>query len=83
MGSSEPLLRRGRAAAGPFLVGRNSRGNWVVTDPAGRHGGLFVDRGHALKYALSENGNRAVTEVEHVLELDLNLAPALPAQRRP
>ncbi len=64
-------------ASGLFMIGRNSRGNWVVQDPSGLHGGLFVDRVHALKYAMSENGNcpRAVIMVPDVLELDLNAKP--------
>jgi hypothetical protein len=64
-------------ATGLFLIGRNSHGNWVVKDPSGLHGGLFVDRVHALKYAMSENGNhrRAVVMVPDVLELDLSAKP--------
>jgi hypothetical protein len=27
-----------------FLVGRNSRGNWVVQDQSGLCGGLFVEQ---------------------------------------
>jgi hypothetical protein len=58
----------------PFLIGKDSRGNWVVQDPNGLHGGLFTDRVHALKYALSANGNRprAVIMVPDVLELDFS-----------
>jgi len=41
-----------------FLVGRNSRGNWVVQDQNGLRGGLFVDRAEALKFAMFENGKR-------------------------
>jgi hypothetical protein len=41
-----------------FLVGRNTRGNWVVQDQSGLCGGLFVDRAEALKFARFENGNR-------------------------
>jgi hypothetical protein len=61
----------------PFLIGRNSRGNWVVQDPSGLHGGLFIDRIHALKYAMRENGNRpqAVVMVSDVLELDMSVRP--------
>jgi hypothetical protein len=57
-----------------FLIGRNSRGNWVVRDPSGRRGGLFIDRAEALRFALFENGHRpqAVIMVPDVLELDLN-----------
>jgi len=56
-----------------FLVGRNSRGKWVVRDQRGRCGGLFVNRNEALKFARLENGNRleAVIIVPGTLELDL------------
>jgi hypothetical protein len=68
----------------PFLIGKDSRGNWVVQDPSGLRGGLFIDRVHALKYALSENGNRprAVIMVSDVLELDLSARPR-PAEHSP
>jgi hypothetical protein len=61
-------------APGLFLIGRDSRGNWVVQDPLGLRGGLFVDRTHALKYAMSENRIHpgAVVMVPDVLELDLS-----------
>jgi hypothetical protein len=66
------------AASGVFLIGRNSRGNWVVQDSSGLRGGLFVDRVQAVKFAMSESGNRpqAVITVPGVLELDLNARPA-------
>jgi hypothetical protein len=56
-----------------FLIGKNSRGNWVVQDPRGLRGGLFVDRAEALRFAMFENGNRpqAVIMVAGVFELDL------------
>lgn len=57
-----------------FLIGKNSRGNWVVQDERGLCGGLFIDRVEALKFAMFENGNRpqAVTMVPGVFELDMN-----------
>ena len=57
-----------------FLVGRNSRGNWVVQDQNGLRGGLFVDRAEALKFAMFENGHRpqAVIMVPGILELDMS-----------
>ena len=60
-----------------FLIGKNSRGNWVVQDQRGLRGGLFVDRAEALKFAMFENGNRpqAVIMVPDVLELDMSLKP--------
>ena len=56
-----------------FLIGKNSRGNWVVQDQNGLCGGLFIGRAAALKFALSENGNdpEAVRMVPGVLELDI------------
>jgi hypothetical protein len=56
-----------------FLVGKNSRGNWVVQDRDGLCGGLFIGQAAALKFALSENGNHpeAVRMVPGVLELSI------------
>jgi hypothetical protein len=60
-----------------FLIGKNSRGHWVVRDQSGLCGGLFVDRTEALKFAMFENGNRpqAVIMVPGVLELDMSAKP--------
>ncbi len=57
-----------------FLIGKNSRGNWVVQDSRGLAGGLFADRREALHYALFENGGRprAVIMVPGVFELNLS-----------
>ncbi len=57
----------------PFLMGQDSRGNWVVQDQRGTCGGLFVDRATALRFAMFENGNRpqAVVMVPGVFELDM------------
>ena len=35
-----------------FLIGKNSRGQWVVRDQRGLCGGLFVGRAEALKFAM-------------------------------
>jgi len=63
-----------------FLVGKNSRGNWVVQDQAGLCGGLFIDRAEAVKFAMLENGNRpqAIVMVPGILELDTRAAPGSP-----
>jgi hypothetical protein len=55
-----------------FLIGKDSRGNWVVQDKRGLRGGLFVNRAAALKFALFENGDRPelVITVPGVFELD-------------
>jgi hypothetical protein len=73
MNKGAPPSPNGRRSV-PFLVGKNSHGNWVVQDPSGLYGGLFVDRLHALKYAMSENGKdpQAVIMVPWILELDLS-----------
>ena len=62
-----------------FMIGKNSRGNWVVQDQKRVCGGLFVDRVQALRFALFENGNQpqAVIMVPGIFELDTGSAPAL------
>ena len=68
-----------------FLIGKDSRGNWVVQDNQGSCGGLFVNRAEALKFAMFENGNRpqAVIMVPGIFELDMSgkagLAHRLPS----
>jgi hypothetical protein len=54
-----------------FLVGRNSRGQWVVRDRQARRGGLFDNRADALRFAFRERGEApgAVVLVPDVLEL--------------
>jgi hypothetical protein len=60
-----------------FLVGKNSRGNWVVQDQDRLCGGLFVDRAQALRFAMFENGRHpeSVIMVPGVLELDTSRKP--------
>ena len=60
-----------------FLIGQDSRGNWVVQDKAGTRGGLFVDRGEALRYIRLESARSALVTVASCLELDLS-AGAIP-----
>ena len=57
-----------------FLVGRDSRGHWVVQDERGLCGGLFVDRTRAIRFAMDETGRRpqAIRVVPGVLELDMS-----------
>jgi hypothetical protein len=82
MSKGEPPSASGRSSA-PFLIGENSRGNWVVQDPGGLRGGLFVDRTQALKYAMSENGShpQAVIMVPDGLELDMSAKPCASEHR--
>jgi len=70
----------GGSDASLFLMGRNSRGNWVVKDQRGLRGGLFVSRAAALKYALFENGNQPQLVVTIPGNFDLDLSSnAFPA----
>ena len=64
----------GGSDASLFLIGRNSRGNWVAQDQRGRRGGLFVSRAAALKYALFENGNQPHLAITIPGNLDLDLS---------
>ena len=56
-----------------YMIGRDRQGRWVVQDQGGLHGGLFINRAEALKFALFENGHRpqAVVMVPGVLELNM------------
>ncbi|HTO64488.1 MAG TPA: hypothetical protein VMM15_24945 [Bradyrhizobium sp.] len=55
------------------FIGRNGRGQWVAQEQNGLHGGLFVSRAQAFKYALFENGHHPETIVE--LSRGIELAP--------
>ena len=68
------------ARSSMFMIGKNSRGNWVVQDQRGTCGGLFIDRVKALRFALFENGNnpQAVVMVPGVLELNTSGHPLAP-----
>jgi hypothetical protein len=61
-----------------FMIGRDSKGNWVARERSGARGGLFVDRAAALKYVRFEGGNRAhaVVWVSGMLELIVSSAPS-------
>jgi hypothetical protein len=71
MGQKEPPSSH---QASLYMIGRDSQGHWVVQDQSGLHGGLFINRAQALKFALFENGHRpqAVVMVPGVLELNLS-----------
>ena len=49
-----------RSNSSLFLIGKNSRGDWVVRDQRGLRGGLFVDRAEALKFAMAFLGLASV-----------------------
>ncbi len=63
-----------KSAAALVLIGRNSRGQWVVQEQAGLYGGLLVSRAEAIKYALFENGHHpeTIVELSRTIELDTN-----------
>lgn len=77
MRQAEPPARGPCTRSPLFLMGRDSRGNWVVQDQRGLCGGLFVNRTEALRFALFENGNRpqAVVMVPGTFELDMSGQP--------
>jgi len=55
-----------------FMIGQDSRGNWVVRHKSGIRGGLFVDRAEALRYIRSESGASVMTA--GCFELDMSAA---------
>jgi hypothetical protein len=60
------------AAAPYFLLGRNSAGQWVISETTGRRAGLFRTREAAIKYAREEsrNGNFTILHQPEGLELE-------------
>jgi hypothetical protein len=68
----EPPLRP-LSRSSLLFIGTDSRGNWVVRDPAGLCGGLFVNRSEALHFAMLENGRspQAVIMVPGILEFSI------------
>ena len=74
MRQSEPPSTESSTASNTFLVGRDSRGHWVVQDERGLCGGLFVDRNKAIRYAMNETGKRpqAIRMMPGVFELDMS-----------
>jgi hypothetical protein len=67
-----------------FMIGRDSRGNWVAQERSGGRGGLFINCAEALQYAKFESGNypRAVVMVSGPLELDASCADARSLRQR-
>ena len=78
---AEPPSTKPTPTAELFLVGRNSRGNWVVRDKSGLRGGLFIDCAEALRFDLFENGRRpqGAIMIPGVPELDLTKAVSQPS----
>jgi hypothetical protein len=56
-----------------FFVGQDRAGRWVVVEPHGLAGGIFVNRKAALSYAAFESDRRpgAVTLAKECLDLPL------------
>jgi hypothetical protein len=73
MNKGEPPSECG-ARSFPLLVGKSSRGHWVVRSQDGLCGGLFVNRAEAVRFALFENGHHrdGLVMVSGVLELNLS-----------
>jgi hypothetical protein len=82
----ETIMQKAEQASEPpscllppiFMIGRDSRGNWVAQEKSGGRGGLFINRAEALKYAKFESGDypHAVVMVSGPLELDTSCATA-------
>ena len=69
MGQAKAIHRSLRSIC---MIGRDSKGNWVVQGPQGKYGGLFVNRVAALKFAMFENGTpHAAVMVPGILELKM------------
>jgi hypothetical protein len=67
-----------------FMVGQDSRGNWVALEKSGARGGLFTNRAEAFKFVKFENGNRlhAVVWVNEIVEFNTSPAHMAPSEER-
>ncbi len=79
---NEPKTSFAKKAYSTFRVGIDRFGCWVALDQDGRCGGLFVGRNEAIRFALSQNGNRPenVLFVESSLDLNFETTRSRPAQ---
>jgi hypothetical protein len=69
MGQGNPIHSPLRSLC---MVGKDSRGNWVVQGPQGQYGRLFFSRAEALRFAMFENGSpHAVVMVPGTFELNM------------
>jgi len=70
--------------AAVFMIGQDSRGNWVVKDQSGTRGGLFIERAEALRFVRSESRSnpQAFVMVTGVLELDMTRKPDVAPHRQ-
>src|ERR1700722_2765265 len=61
-----------------FMIGQDSRGNWVAQEKSGARGGVFVDRAGALKFVKFETVDvpHAVVWVNGILELNASATSA-------
>jgi hypothetical protein len=70
------------AAYSLVFIGQNHKGDWVAQEQNGRYGGLFVNRAHAIKYALAENGHHPETIIELLRKIELDMGGDLLSSRR-
>jgi hypothetical protein len=65
-----------------FMIGQDSRGNWVAQEKSGARGGVFVDCAGALKFVKFETADHphAVVWVNSILELNTSATPAEPSE---
>jgi len=64
----------------PFLIGRDSRGNWVVRDQHGLCGGIFVNQREALRFALHANDDRPPAIIVTSGHLEFHVAPRVKSE---
>ena len=72
MTNSSTSKSRSRPPVPCFRIGQNRLGRWVVQDPRGIAGGLFLTRRAALKFAFARGGDHvpACILVPGVIEFD-------------
>jgi hypothetical protein len=84
MMQSKPTEPPSRVRPPVLMIGQDCHGNWVVQEPSGDRGGLFVSRDAALRYVRGENRDkqRSVVMISGILELDVNRRPSETVERQ-
>jgi hypothetical protein len=76
IGRGRPCISKSDLLSTQMIIGRNRAGMWVVRDPLGMHGGLFISRAEAFRFATSDpcRPQMALT-VPYVIEFDEGRSP--------
>ena len=78
------IAARGSSTSCPnVVIGQSSRGDWIVQDGDGRHGGIFRHRRDALRFAFADCRAASIFMMPEPIELSFGVPVMTPASRAP